>query len=209
MRRECRKLAVSAARPALVTCLLFLAGTIAYGQSDKLKKQIEQAASKCSAGDVKSCGKLAVIAKTDKGVFAQQAAILKITDQTVLLDIFKTDPHWIPRCAALGRIADQSIRVAAARNSSSKEVTVEGSVMRLQGTGGGWEAFRAAPGPGNLFVVSLGDFSLGGTHYSGRGKVFIFATTGEHDPMEDRISNVIVADIDASHDNIVSIATER
>jgi hypothetical protein len=79
-------------------------------------------ASKCKAGEQRSCQKLAEIATTDKDVNQREIATMEITDQAVLAQIAKNNSDSRVRTVAVRRLTDQGLLAALARTDTNPRV---------------------------------------------------------------------------------------
>jgi len=102
-------------------------------------------------------------------------------------------------------------RIALMANDSSTKVSsLRGTVMKEVYADKTKGPFLAEPGKTNFFFGVAGGYAKGHsqTIYSGRGNVYIYATSGEDDLLDQRISNLIIADVDFDHRTVASVSSQ-
>lgn len=85
--------------------VLLLAALSAQAAADN---KVDKLAEECSAGNVKSCRKLADLAKRGDNLNICLAALEKITNQATLIEIARQADYWQVRKAAVEKITDQA-----------------------------------------------------------------------------------------------------
>jgi len=115
---------------AFWVCLL-MAGMVNGDDIDKVYRFAE----KCSAGDEEACTKLAYFARSNPEAWIREAAVKRITDQSVLAKIARKDENKYVREAATKRLTNLEALAKIARKDDDdwvRQVAVQKPVMTDQ-----------------------------------------------------------------------------